>query len=64
MNKLIEYIRFDFLKKELSDEYHYFSNSVFLSFDSVDKFILKDEIIDIFNTHYLPFYQNFDRIDD
>ena len=65
MKELIEYIRFDFLKNKLEDNQYFYSNSVYLGFGlEQDNFIFKDEIIDTFNTYYLPFFQNFDRIDD
>lgn len=65
MKELIEYIRFDFLKNELEDNHYFYSNSIYLGFGiEQENFIFKDEIIDTFNTYYLPFFQNFDRIDD
>lgn len=65
MKELIEYIRYDFLKNRLEDNHFFYSNTIFLGFnDSEELLIFKDEIVDIFNTYYLPFFQNFDRLDD
>jgi hypothetical protein len=65
MKELIEYIRYDFIKNQLDDDYHFYNNSIYIDFNiSPERLFLRDEIIDIINTHYLPFYQNFERLDD
>lgn len=64
MNDLVENIKFDFLKN-LSDKNTFtYINSIYFDFGSEEKFFFRDEIIDIFNTYHLPFFQNFDRLND
>jgi hypothetical protein len=65
MRDIVDYIRFNFLKNELKDNHHFYSNSIYLDFEtSNDRLYLRDEIIDNINNYYLPFFHNFDRLDD
>jgi hypothetical protein len=65
MREVIEYIRFNFLKNELSDNHHFYNNSIYLDFNTSNETLyLRDEVIDILNNYYLPFFHNFDRLDD
>jgi hypothetical protein len=65
MRDIVDYIRFNFLKNELKDNHYFYSNSIYLDFEtSNDRLYLRDEIIDNINNYYLPFFHNFDRLDD
>ncbi len=65
MKELIEFIKYDYLFENLGDNSNYYKNMIYLDFNSPEKiFFFKSDIIETINDYYLPFYQNFDRLDD
>jgi hypothetical protein len=65
MIEIIDQIKYDFLYKTVGEDSYYYFNMIYLDFNSPENlFIVKDNIIENINNYYLPFFQNFDRLDD